>query len=113
MTAMPRAFIAIITLLAFLAVVALARELGAREAREKIAAALGFDKPDRVHIKSITPGSGNQAIVEAQFDAAFRFNTDQQGNWQAVELIAAELMRCGCISGRAARHLFDRGCETC
>ena len=86
MTAMPRAFIAIITLLAFLAVVALARELGAREAREKIAAALGFDKPDRVHIKSITPGSGNQAIVEAQFDAAFRFNTDQQGNWQAVEV---------------------------
>ncbi len=27
--------------------------------------------------------------------------------WKAVELIAAELMRCGSISGRAARHLFD------
>lgn len=74
------------TLLALLAVVALARELGAREAREKIAAALGVDKPDRIHIKSITPGSGNQAIVEAQFDAAFRFSTDSQGNWQAVEV---------------------------
>lgn len=28
-------------------------------------------------------------------------------NWAAVELIAAELLRHGVISGRAARHLFD------
>ena len=33
-----------------------------------------------------------------------------EGRWRAVELIAAELMRCGALSGRAARHLFDRGC---
>jgi ATP-dependent Zn protease len=32
-----------------------------------------------------------------------------EGHWQAVELIAAELMRLGEISGRTARHLFDRG----
>jgi ATP-dependent Zn protease len=31
------------------------------------------------------------------------------GLWKAVELIAAELVCCGTISGRAARHLFDRG----
>ena len=31
------------------------------------------------------------------------------GHWRAVELIAAELIRHGVISGRAARHLFDRG----
>ncbi|HJQ23532.1 MAG TPA: type II secretion system protein GspG [Blastocatellia bacterium] len=86
MTTRLRVVTATTTLLALLAVVALARELGAREAREKIAAALGVDKPDRIHIKSITPGSGNQAIVEAQFDAAFRFSTDSQGNWQAVEV---------------------------
>jgi hypothetical protein len=86
MIAMPRTLVAIISLLALLAVVALARELGAREAREKIAAAVGLDKPDRVHIKSISAGSGNEAIVEAQFDAAFRFTTDKQGNWQAVEV---------------------------
>jgi ATP-dependent Zn protease len=30
-------------------------------------------------------------------------------NWRAVERIAAELMRRGSISGRAARHLFDQG----
>jgi Type II secretion system (T2SS), protein G len=86
MTAMPRAFIAIITLLALLAVAALARELGAREAREKIAAALGLDKADRVHIETISAGSGNEAIVEARFDAVFRFTTDKQGNWQPVEV---------------------------
>ena len=34
----------------------------------------------------------------------------QEGHWRAVELIAAELLRCGEISGRTARHLFDRAC---
>jgi ATP-dependent Zn protease len=37
----------------------------------------------------------------------------QEGHWRAVELIAAALLRFGAISGRAARHLFERGCETC
>ena len=37
----------------------------------------------------------------------------QEGHWRAVELIAAELLRRGAISGRAARHLFDRGCNAC
>ena len=34
-----------------------------------------------------------------------------EGNWKAVEAIAAELLKLGAISGRAARHLFDRACE--
>ena len=37
----------------------------------------------------------------------------QDGHWRAVELIAAELLRRGAISGRAARHLFDQGCAAC
>ncbi len=37
----------------------------------------------------------------------------QEGHWLAVQLIVAELLRCGVISGRAARHLFDRGCAEC
>jgi len=86
MTATPRAFIAMITLLALLAVVALARELGAREAREKIAAALGIENADRVHIETINAGTGNEAIVEARFNAVFHFTTDKQGHWQAVEV---------------------------
>lgn len=33
--------------------------------------------------------------------------------WRATELIAAELLRCTTISGRAARHLFDQaGAQT-
>ena len=34
------------------------------------------------------------------------------GHWRAVELIAAELVKQGVISGRAAKHLFDRACES-
>jgi hypothetical protein len=37
----------------------------------------------------------------------------QQGHWRAVELIAAELLRRGSMSGRSARHLFDQGCAVC
>jgi hypothetical protein len=34
-----------------------------------------------------------------------------EGHWLAVELIAAELLRLGEISGRTALHLFTRGCR--
>jgi hypothetical protein len=37
----------------------------------------------------------------------------KEGYWRAVELIAAELLRRGAISGRAARHLFDQSCDAC
>ena len=33
-----------------------------------------------------------------------------EGHWRAVELIAVELVLCGSISGRTARHLFEQGC---
>jgi ATP-dependent Zn protease len=35
------------------------------------------------------------------------------GTWQAVERIAAELLRRGTISGRTARHLYDEACAAC
>jgi hypothetical protein len=60
--------------------------LGAKEAREKIAAAVGLDKPSAVHIKSISTGIGGEAIVEAQFQAAFRFTQNKLGEWNAVEV---------------------------
>lgn len=81
----PRALILIALMLSFIGVAAIARELGAREAREKIAQALGLDKPDNVHIKNISR-TGSDAIVVAQFDAAFRFTSDKDGKWQAVEV---------------------------
>jgi ATP-dependent Zn protease len=35
----------------------------------------------------------------------------QEGYWKAVTMIAEELLRCGSISGRAARHFFEQGCK--
>ena len=90
MKSLPRALVMIALALSFIGVVAYARELGAREAREKIAQALGLDKADNVHIKNISRGMGSEAIVEAQFDAAFRFTTDKDGKWQAVEVRAGD-----------------------
>jgi hypothetical protein len=81
----PRALILIALMLSLIGVAAIARELGAREAREKIAQALGLDKPDNVHIKTISR-TGSDAIVVAQFDAAFRFTSDKDGKWQAAEV---------------------------
>ena len=79
--------LALLTLaLSILWIVAFGRELGAREARQKIAEAIGLDKPNAVHIKAISAGIGGEAVVEAQFDAAFRFTQDKQGNWNPVEV---------------------------
>ena len=85
MKSMPRALVMIALALSFIGVAAIARELGAREARERIAQAMGFDKAEVVHIKNIS-ASGSDAIVEAQFDLAFKFTTDKEGKWQAVEV---------------------------
>jgi Type II secretion system (T2SS), protein G len=90
MKSMPRALVMTALALSFIGVAAFAREFGAREAREKIAQALGFEKSDNVHIKNISRGMGDEAIVEAQFDAAFRFTADKEGKWQAVEVRAGD-----------------------
>lgn len=67
--------------------VTMARQLGAREARQKIAEALGLVSADDVHIRSISAGQlGGDAIVEARFEAAFHFTTDKNGNWVASEI---------------------------
>jgi hypothetical protein len=80
-----RVVIFIALILSLIGVAAIARELGAREAREIIARSLGLDKADNVHIKNISR-TGSDAIVEAQFEAAFRFTSDKDGKWQAVEV---------------------------
>ena len=85
MKSKPRALMLIALAVSVIGVAAVARELGAREGREKIAQALGLDKPDNVRIKSIN-AMGGDAIVEAQFEAAFRMALDKEGKWQAVEV---------------------------
>jgi Peptidase family M41 len=37
----------------------------------------------------------------------------REGHWQVVERVAAELLRRGVLSGRAARHLLEQGGTTC
>jgi hypothetical protein len=86
MNRLPRSLVMIAIALSLIWVAAFARELGAREARERIANALGMDKPDNVRIKNISPGMGGEAIVEAQFDASFRFTQGKDGSWSAVEV---------------------------
>ena len=90
MKSTPRALLITGLVVSLAGVAAFARELGAREAREKIAQTLGFDKPDNVHIKNISRGMGGDTIVEAQFEAAFRFTTDKEGKWQAIEVRAGD-----------------------
>ena len=85
MKPIPRALVMIALALSFIGVAAVARDLGAREAREKIALALGLERPDDVRIKNIS-ASGGDAIVQAQFNATFRLTTDREGKWQAVEV---------------------------
>ena len=113
MKPMPRALVMIALALSFIGVAAVARDLGAREAREKIARVLGLDKSDNVHIKNIS-ASGGDAIVEAQFDAAFRFTTDKEGKWQAVEVRTGdrrwesiELMQTAILKEKALRTTAD------
>ncbi len=86
MKSIPRAILLFAVALLLLWAVAFARELGSREAREKIAAALELDRPDRVRIKDISRGPGAQAVVEASIDAAFRMVQDKDGKWQVVDL---------------------------
>jgi hypothetical protein len=62
-----------------------AADLKAKLARQRIADVLGFEKPDPIHITNISV-TGNDAIVEAEFSAAFRFSVDKNGEWKPVEL---------------------------
>jgi hypothetical protein len=79
-------FLAMISLATSLFVaIILARQLGAREAREKVAGALGVDK-NLVHVKSISGGTGNDAVVEVTFDGAFHLVKDKSGDWLVSEV---------------------------
>jgi len=76
--------------------------LGAKEARERIARMDGLaDLPvDSIRIKSVNAGPGNNAIVEAQIDTAFKFTKDKtgwrvsdirlgSGQWESLEVMKA------------------------
>jgi hypothetical protein len=66
--------------------IGLARELGAREARDRIAQALGISEVGRIHVKSISLTGQTEAIVDATFDGAFHLIADKDGNWTVAEV---------------------------
>lgn len=88
MKAIPRYMLLVVAAALFLTgTMTAARQLGAREARLKIAEALGLASAEDVHVKSISNGPlGGDAVVEARFDAAFHFTTDKKGDWIASEV---------------------------
>ena len=86
----PRVLILSVCMVLAILVAAYAADLRASEARKQIAAALGFDDVNNIHIKNISSGIGGQAVVEATVDAAFRLEQDKQGNWKAVEVRASD-----------------------
>jgi type II secretion system (T2SS) protein G len=84
MKSIMRALLLMALALSVVLVATYARELGAREARQKIATAIGLDSADAIHIRNISR-TGGEAIVEANVSTAFRLARDKSGDWQAVE----------------------------
>jgi ATP-dependent Zn protease len=67
---------------------------------------------DRQYVRQLAvqrAGERQAERLERRLLAKAEHLLGQEGNWRAVELIAAELLQRGVISGRTARHLFDRG----
>lgn len=109
-----RAFSVAALALSLLWVAAFARQLGTREARQRIASALGLEKDDKVRIKSISPGFGGQATVDATIDATFRFEQQKDGNWQAIDVRlgdrrweSLELLRTAVLKEKVLRTTAD------
>ncbi|HMG33279.1 MAG TPA: type II secretion system protein GspG [Blastocatellia bacterium] len=85
MKSVPRVVMFAVALLSIAASAAIATNLKASAARERIAQVLGIEKQSVVRIKNISV-SANDAVVEAQFMAAFHFTVDKDGKWTPVEV---------------------------
>jgi ATP-dependent Zn protease len=88
----------------------------AAEARHTGAYAWGGAARDQQYVEQLAvqrAGERRAERLQRRLLAKAEHLLAQQAHWRAVELIAAELLRCGAISGRTARHLFERGCEAC
>ena len=67
-----------------------------------------------VHDLAVQRAGERQAErYEKRMLAKAEYLLQDEGHWRAVELIVAELLRVGVISGRAVRHLFQQGCDAC
>jgi ATP-dependent Zn protease len=88
----------------------------AAEARHTGAYAWGMADRDLQYVRDLAvrrAGERQAERLERRLLAKAEHLLAKDGYWRAVELIAAELLRRGSISGRAARHLFDQACAPC
>ena len=81
-----RAFVLTVIALSFLLIATYAGGQKAADVRKSIAAALGYDNVNSIHIRSISSGFGGQAIAEVTVEAAFRLAQDAEGRWKTVEV---------------------------
>jgi Peptidase family M41 len=69
---------------------------------------------DQQHVRRLSvqrAGERRAEKLERRMLAKAEHLLADEGSWRAVKLIAAELLRQREISGRTARHLFERGCR--
>jgi ATP-dependent Zn protease len=92
--------------------------LGGLAAEARYTGAYAWDGAarDRQYVRQLVvqrAGERRAERLERRLLAKTEHLLSREGHWRAVELIAAELLRQGAISGRAARALFDQGCDAC
>ena len=71
----------------------------------------GGAEQDLRYVRRLAAGRAGERQVERlqkRLLAKTEHLFDRTANWNAVELIVAQLLECGEISGREAKHLFER-----
>ncbi len=91
--------------------------LGGLAAEARLTGDYAWDEADRdlQYVRELTvlrAGERQAERLERRLLSKAEHLLAREAHWRAVELIAAELLQRGVISGRAARHLFERGCDT-
>lgn len=91
--------------------------LGGLAAEARHTGTYGWEEADRDlrYVRRLVLQRGSERAAdryERRLLAKVEYLLADDGHWRAVERIAAELLKHGVISGRAARHLFDQEVET-
>lgn len=87
--------------------------LGGLAAEARHTGTYGWEEADRDlrHVRRLVLQRGSERAAdryERRLLAKVEYLLADDGHWRAVERIAAELLKLGVISGRAARHLFEQ-----
>jgi ATP-dependent Zn protease len=87
----------------------------AAEARFTGVYALDGAAKDRQYVAGLARqragAAGKAERLERRLLSKVEYLLGREENWRAVERLAAELLRAGTVSGRAARHLYEEACR--